>query len=211
MPQQELEIFEEAILDRLDYDADTGVFTWKMPTRERFATENAFTSWRTRFGGKAAGKVRTDGYISIRLTTDAGTKSFLAHRMAWFVVYGTWPRQHIDHMNGDRSDNRITNLRDVSRDLNQRNMKVGTDSRTGVLGVTWSKHAKRWLARATIEGRMKNLGYYLNFDDAVAAREKAVEGRHGYHENHGKRGKPAAQKVQAYIKEKEATRIKHAP
>lgn len=211
MAQQELEVFEAAALDRLDYDAETGIFTWKMPTRERFATENAFTSWRTRFGGKAAGKTRPDGYISIRITTEAGSRSFMAHRLAWLFTHGKWPDSQIDHMNGVRTDNRIANLRDVPARLNMRNTKTPTDSKTGVPGVTWSAHAKRWLVRANLTGKTKNLGYYLNFEDAVAARDRAVAGRHGYHENHGKRGKPAAQEVKAYIREKEATRIRHAP
>lgn len=208
--RQALEGFEQAIRDRLDYAPETGTLTWREPKREWFATLNAFTSWRTRWGGKESGKIRRDGYRAVRLTVDGNGMSFLAHRVAWFITYGEWPRGQIDHMNGDRADNRLCNLRAVSQHENLLNMKCPADSKTGVPGVTWSKHAKRWLVRVNIDKRTKNLGYYLNFEEAVAARRSA-EQKHGYYKNHGKRAQPAKTVSEAYIAGQECQRIKHRP
>ena len=181
-----LEVFETALRERLVYDAETGVITWCKPDRARFATLNAYRTWSTRFGGKPAGRIRTDGYIGIRITLGSKTTVLLAHRVAWFLSYGCWPSGQVDHINGVRVDNRLHNLRDVTAEMNRRNMKCNRRSKTGVSGVTWSKHANRWLVRVNFGGKTKNLGYYHDFDSAVAAR-LAAAAEHGYHPNHSTR------------------------
>jgi hypothetical protein len=108
------------------------------------------------------------------------------HRIAIKMVTGDDPDGFVDHINGVRIDNRIDNLRVVSRSENQRNQKLNKRNTTGVVGVTWSNHANGWLVRITYDGKAKNLGYYKNFDDAVRVRMLA-EVEHGYHENHGRR------------------------
>lgn len=210
MPETaDMPIYEQAIKDRLHYDPATGILTWRDPRPEDFRSEAHMRTWRTRFAGQKAGKLRPDGYISVRITVDGVTTCFLAHRIAWFVAHGRWPEGQIDHVNGVRTDNRIENLRDVSPLENRRNMRCYARSQTGVAGVTWSAHAKRWMARINTDGRQKNLGYFLRFEDAVTARERAAADN-GYRKEHGKRHRPSEITVRDYIAEQEQTRIRHA-
>lgn len=194
------QMHSDVLHERLRYDPETGSLTWRTPDRTRFATLNAFTTWRTRFANRPAGKRRSDGYISVRLTVDGSSRAFLAHRLAWFMVHDRWPAGQIDHINGNRSDNRIVNLREVSAAENRLNMKCPAVSSTGVPGVSWCRTTKSWLVRANINRRTKNLGRYRDFDTAVAVR-KAAEQQNGYHANHGQRaafGPPGVTPTQAY-------------
>ena len=182
---------EELLVDydyahkRLDYSESDGVFTWKIVPEHIFKTKNAWSSWNSRHGGNIAGKARPDGYTSIRITRDGTSKSFLAHRLAWLMAYGDWPPTNLDHVNGERADNRIGNLRLADHKINSRNTKLRHDNATGVHGVSWSKHARKWLVRITHDRVQMNLGYYIDFDEAVSVR-KAAELRYGYHPNHGR-------------------------
>jgi hypothetical protein len=98
--------------------------------------------------------------------------------------YDRWPEGEIDHINGNRQDNRIENLRDVPRSLNQRNSKLQNNNRSGVSGVFW--RANRWEARIyLVSGQRKHLGRFKTFEEAVAVRKQA-EMECGYHENHGR-------------------------
>jgi len=105
----------------------------------------------------------------------------MAHRVAWALHYGEWPKHEIDHINGNKRDNRIQNLRDVPHLLNQRNRGLRADNTSGADGVSWMK-AGFW--RVTVAG--KYLGIFKDFEAAVAAR-KSAEQAHGYHVNHGRR------------------------
>ena len=178
--------FLDEIRNRIAYDPDSGVLTWLDVSPKYFATLNAWSTWRTRFAGKTAGFLRKDGYIKITVTLRGEKRAFLAHRVAWLLEHNRWPENFIDHVNGERSDNRLCNLRSVDRQGNQRNQKRRSNNATGVLGVSWSKHANAWLARITFNGRQKNLGYYKDFNTAVAVRKHA-EVLHDYHPNHGQR------------------------
>jgi hypothetical protein len=136
---------------------------------------NRIDRWRAR-AGQEAGTFCEDGYRYIRVDR----KQYLAHRIIWKLLYGEDPEE-IDHINGNRSDNRITNLRSVSRLENMRNRKRASDNTSGVTGVFWYKARSKW--RATIS--QKILGNFNKFEDAVAARKQA-EKELGYHPNHGR-------------------------
>ena len=144
----------ETLRTLLDYEPETGIFRWRVqPSRSVKA-------------GAVAGSVNSLGYILIRVN---GT-NFAAHRLAWLYTHRVMPTHDIDHINGDKRDNRIANLRDVSQSMNQQNQtrpqKRGT---SGYRGVSWHKRAKRWWARIKINGRNKHLGYFSNPEDANAA------------------------------------------
>ena len=159
---------------RLDYDADTGALVWRHnPT--------ASASWNTRWTGEDAFTAVTDGYRTGRLD---GTQH-LAHRLVWAWHYGEWPVEQIDHINGDRGDNRIENLRQVSNTENARNASVSRNNTSGVTGVWWDKRRNRWRAEIKVDRQKMVLGAFACISDAVAAR-KAAEQRFGFHENHGK-------------------------
>lgn len=92
----------------------------------------------------------------------------------------------IDHINGDPSDNRFVNLRNVSHQDNGRNMKLNKASTSGCPGVGFDKRRNVWCARIHLNYRNKFLGQFKSFDEAVAAR-RAAEVEFGFHENHGQR------------------------
>lgn len=126
---------------------------------------------------------------SVLSSTGYGTfilfgKRVLAHRVAWFVHFGDWP-VFIDHINGDRSDNRLANLRNVSRTGNQRNQALNKNNKSGVPGVRWIPRIQRWRAEIGCGPKRKHLGNFLSFDEARKAR-KAAEPIFGYHPNHGR-------------------------
>ena len=135
-----------------------------------------------RHAGDVAGCVKSGGY---RVVGYKG-KSFYAHRLIWKLVYGSAPKDQIDHIDGNRDNNKIDNLRDVSHKENQRNRRIAKDNKPGYTGVYFSRRKKNYYARiTTLEGKRKCLGYFDDFDDAVKAR-KAAEIKYGFHENHGK-------------------------
>ncbi len=109
---------------------------------------------------------------------------YLVHRLAWLYEYGEFPDGEIDHINHDRFDNRISNLRIVSREDNCRNMSKSKANTSGTTGVNWHKHQKRWVARIHVDKKRIELGAFIEFSDAVNARKNA-EVLYGYHENHG--------------------------
>ena len=115
-----------------------------------------------------------------------GGHKMAAHRVAWAIYFGEWPRMKIDHINGVRTDNRLCNLRLVSDRDNARNRAVRRDSVSGRIGVCWSKTHKRWKAHINIDAKPVHLGMFADLSDAIAARQKAEENA-GYHENHGRR------------------------
>lgn len=109
------------------------------------------------------------------------------HRVLWALAYGDWPGEEVDHIDGNRLNNRIDNLRLASASENHRNQKRSTNNTSGVTGVSWYKPYGKW--RTTISvggGRSKHLGYFDNIEDAAAAWEKARQ-YYGYHDNHGRR------------------------
>ena len=141
---------QEQLKSVLHYDAPTGVF------RRRFAKAYNAKPW------SVAGSVATNGYAQIAIDG----KAYMAHRLAWLYVYGEWPKQQIDHINGCKVDNRIDNLRDVSQSVNMLNQSKPRGGK--LLGVSWHKSTKKWNARLQINKKCKSLGY---FDTQEAAHE----------------------------------------
>jgi len=159
----------------LAYDPETGLLSWK--TRPA-----GLKSWNTRYAGTPALHcIHEDGYRKGRIHRVL----YRAHRVAWAMHHGSWPAGHIDHINGDRADNRIENLRDVTRHENQRNMRRPSDNTSGRIGVWWHKRNKKWVAEIRTAGRKKHLGSFACFDEACRVRE-AAEKVDGYHANHGR-------------------------
>lgn len=133
-----------------------------------------------RFNGAKAGFKRDSGYISVSLEG----VHYKAHRLVWLYVVGRLPDE-IDHINGIRDDNRIVNLREVSRQENARNLSKGCGNTSGVIGVSYVKKKGVYRAYITHNYKQIHLGYFKKLSDAAVAREEA-EVNYGYHENHGK-------------------------
>lgn len=128
--------------------------------------------------GRAIKSMTNEGYCRVRVD---GTVYYL-HRIIWKLVHGTEPKQ-IDHINGDRSDNRIENLRSISHSHNAKNQKKHKRNTSGVTGVYKTKYGT-WCARITVNGQHYGLGTYDNMAAAVNARQ-AAERQHNFHVNHG--------------------------
>ena len=174
----------------LSYDAGTGKFKWLVMPLEFSKSHAHNRSWNAQWSGKEAlTSTNTNGY---KKGSVLGV-FVSAHRVAWALHYGKWPDGHIDHINGDRADNRIENLRDVLHHDNMRNMAATRLNTSGQVGVRWNKKDKRWHARIGGGGgkSFKHIGVYKTFDEAVAARKQA-EIEMGYHPNHGRTTCPTA-------------------
>lgn len=163
----------------LHYDPATGKLTWKCRALDTFspeATQRTASNWNMRFAGKEAfTRVSTEGYRS----TNIIDRYYAAHRVAWAIYYGVWPNGEIDHINGDRQDNRIANLRDVAKIENAKNMRRSRANTSGFAGVRL--HAcGRWEARLS----QRSLGLFGSAQEASRARVDAAR-MAGYHPNHG--------------------------
>ena len=141
----------------LAYDPSTGKFTWLVKSSTHVEA------------GRIAGGIDGNGYILIKFQE----RAYKAHRLAWLFTHGGWPEGEIDHINGDRTDNRLANLRVVTREQNQANAKRRRDNRSGFKGVRLYKPG-RWQARIVSGGRMKSLGYFDTPEAASAAYAQAA-------------------------------------
>lgn len=166
----------------ISYDSQTGKFFWLPRNASMFATPKAFKAWKSKFEGTEAFSVDDgQGYRRARIF---GT-NYRAHRVAWALYYNEWPAYEIDHINGDKSDNRIENLRSVNHMENCRNLKKNTNNTSGVTGVSWVEERQKWQAYIDDNVGRIPLGRYDEFYQAVIAR-KAAEKALRYHPNHGK-------------------------
>lgn len=142
----------DEVLSTFSYSSDDGILRWNMPSNRRIKA------------CARAGSLRKDGYLEVEFR---GVR-VRVHRLVWFYVFGEWPQHDIDHINGVRDDNRICNLRDVTRSVNIQNQRASKGA-SGFLGVSWMKNDKRWQAKITVNGICKHIGLYLTAEDAHAA------------------------------------------
>jgi len=167
----------------ITYNDETGCFTWVTRSREHFKTNRAFNTWNARWANKEAGTVqihRGKHYASIRVMY----KRYLAHRLAWLYVYGEWPVNEVDHIDGNGANNAILNLRDVTSTENSRNIRLRDDNTSGTVGVYWCKTYRVWKSQIMINKKNIYLGGHHDKKGAIKARAIA-EVKHGFHKNHG--------------------------
>jgi hypothetical protein len=142
----------------LDYNRETGVFTW------REARGGAVGC------GATAGAHDGRGYIQIKIQG----RNYRAHRLAWLHVHGEWPSAQIDHANGNKADNRISNLRLATRSQNNANKRRLSNNTSGAKGVSWKGSARKWQAQIRVDGRLSHLGYFGSIYDAANAYRTAA-------------------------------------
>lgn len=135
----------------LVYNPDTGLFEWAIDRRS-IKKDNP------------VGGVSPRGYRHVKI---AG-KDYLEHRLAWFYFYGSWPSGHIDHRNGIKTDNRITNLRAATRSQNMQNQRLPHGS-SDYLGVCFHKQTGKWQARITVDKKTRCLGRFDSQQEAGEA------------------------------------------
>lgn len=164
MSSKNSHVSQSRLAHLLDYDRETGVFTWRRPSSNRVQA------------GQAAGSLLTNGYLNIAIDG----RRYRAHRLAWLYVYGRMPEDQIDHINRNKLDNRIANLREATNLENHRNMPRQKNNTSGIIGVSWCAYYQKWRAHITVLGKLIHLKYSDSLLEAASAR-KAAEIRYGFH------------------------------
>jgi hypothetical protein len=156
----------ERVREMLDYDPETGVFTWKAKNP------------RSRIPIGAVAGANMNGYRVIILDM----ARYRAHHLAWLHVYGVWPEHGIDHRNRQPSDNRIANLREATQDQNMQNLGKPRTNTSGYQGVSKGRHGTGWRAAIHHDGRRINLGTFKTPEEASAAYVRAKTELHPFWE-----------------------------
>jgi HNH endonuclease/AP2 domain len=153
-------ITQAELKEVLEYNPDTGVFTWKKTVNSRAVA------------GSVAGGKNTEGYINLKINR----KNYQAHRLAYLYMTGNFPENFIDHINHTKDDNRWVNLRDATNSQNQANAKKPITNKSGYKGARWHKTNKRWCAEIRYMKKKMHLGYYTTPEEASEAyKKKAIE------------------------------------
>ena len=169
MLDKEKDLTSDYLKSRLDYDPDSGQFKWKIAKGGKRV-------------GDLAGSINDQGYVVIRVNMVI----YRAHRLAWIMMTGQPAFGEIDHVDGNRANNSWSNLRDVERLDNKRNLGIVTSNKSGHTGVMWYKAGSKWHAQITVKGKSIHLGYFDSIEDAIEARRNA-ELIYRFHEQHGKK------------------------
>lgn len=154
----------ERLRELLSYDEETGEFVWRVRRGGRA------------YAGTVAGTVMKIGYRHIRI----GGKFHYAHRLAWFYVHGRWPTHQIDHVDRDRQNNRISNLREATNAENGRNSIAAPRNTSGFKGVSWHRNCEKWKAQIKYNGRQMHIGLFDSAEaahDAYAIKAKKLHGK----------------------------------
>jgi hypothetical protein len=168
MPLSYLPLPTKRLQELLVYCPETGQFRWTAVARPRVKSRPAGTYDR--------------GYIIFRIDK----QKVYAHRAAWYLHYGQDPlEKQIDHINCNKSDNRICNLRLASHADNQINKTIRSDNTSGYKGVSWWEARQKWVAKVCVNGKHKTVGYFDSAEDAAIAAQTAREKLHGNFANHG--------------------------
>lgn len=145
----------ERLKELLEYDPETGIFLW-------IGKSNTKT-----IIGTVAGTTDVNGYVRVQIDR----VKYLLHRLAWLYTHGAWPSEFIDHINGIRNDNRISNLREANSTQNNRNAKLNSRNASGYKGVGYIRKLKKYAARIYIKGKC----IYIGFFDTPLEASKAYE------------------------------------
>lgn len=149
----------ERLREVLSYDPTTGVFTRKIPMGRHGCHKE----------GKICGNITPKGYVFICVDK----YKCMAHRLAWAYYYGVWPNGDLDHIDQNKSNNAIANLREATRKQNMQNVTVHKHNTSGHKGVAWHAQNSKWRAYIFNDYKQKHLGLFDSKEDAVQARKNA--------------------------------------
>lgn len=159
------ELTQEELKRKLSYDPHTGAFTYRV--------DHPVGRFKA---GQPAGGVNNKGYVRLSVND----VSFTGQRLAWLYMTGEWPKGQVDHIDGCRTNNRWSNLRDVSASVNRQNMRVATKrNRSGLLGVSLSTTPGKFNASIYVQKKLKHLGV---FDTPEAAHSAYLTAKRELHE-----------------------------
>lgn len=177
MPLPDISILAEF----LDYNPTTGRIYWNYRDIRWFKSTRDCKIWNTKNAFNEAFTHTVTGYRTGRLLGH----SYLAHKLIFKILHGTEPTE-IDHIDGDRQNNKPDNLRAVTRNENMQNRKTPSSNKSGAMGVCYFKRTSRWCAYISINGKRVHLGFFKDIADAIAARQTAIQQQPEYHPNHGR-------------------------
>jgi len=147
-----MSITQQQLKQTLNYNPDIGIFTWANDRRCVKA-------------GTKAGTITNQGYVRIKILD----KVYMEHRLAWLYVYGVMPSEQIDHINHDKADNRIENLREATNQQNQFNKPKSKYSKSNYKGISFHKKSNKWLAQININKVNTYLGIFDTEEEAALA------------------------------------------
>lgn len=162
----------EQVSELLNYDPDTGIFTWKVNRKCKA------------MAGAVAGHIDKRKNKSDYIRISIFNRNYAAHRLAVLLMTGDWPKGIVDHDNRDGTDNRWLNLNVTDYTGNNRNRGKSRRNTSGYTGVTKIKKSQTYVAIIGVNGTNKYLGSFKTIEEAVKARKEA-EKKYNYHKNHG--------------------------
>ncbi len=162
------ELTQNRLKELMHYDHKTGIFT------------RIINSGNKKTGDVVGSLSKDLGY----LVTNINGRIYYMHRLAFLYIKGHFPKNHTDHINHNKTDNRFINLLEVTHAENHKNLGVRSDNKSGVSGVSFHKAKNKWRTVIIVNYKQKHIGYYKNLEDAILAR-KGANIKYGYHVNHG--------------------------
>jgi hypothetical protein len=151
------ELTQSRLKELLHYDPETGLFTWLVSTGRRVKVGDVAVS----INGRGYRQIQIDG------------KNYLAHRLAFLWVTGSFPKDQVDHIDGDPANNRWSNLRECTNAENNQNRASRKNSSSKYVGVCWHKRDQKWVAHIRINGKPIHIGYFDTEEEAYQAYCKA--------------------------------------
>lgn len=168
------ELTQEVLKEVLEYNAETGLFTWKIG---KLVGKKVGCEFKSNKSDQLYTRIKLKG------------KNYLAHRLVWLYIYGNFPDKFIDHVDGNGLNNRVSNLREVDEVLNGRNSSISKNNTSGINGVSWDKTTGKWVSRVsyTLDGSRKweYLGSFENIEDARQSRLAWEESQGNFTKRHG--------------------------
>lgn len=150
---------QEYVRELFDYERETGNLVWRVSR-----------SGNGGVGSIAGHRVKGRGYIKVGFDR----RVFEVHRIIWLHVHGFIPKSHIDHIDGNPSNNRLANLRPATPSQNQANRRLGKNNSSGIKGVCWDRQRHKWSAEVMVNRRKVHLGRFDHLEDAAAAYKNAA-------------------------------------
>lgn len=168
----------------LDYNPESGIFTWKKRPIHHFISPHGYKVWNAKYAGKPAGNewISFKGKSYVRISINKS--HFKAHRLAFAMMGEFIDDIEIDHDDGNGMNNSWSNIFKSDRNSNMQNQKKRSDNTSGITGVTWHKQNSTWKVRIYVDGKEKCIGYFSSKSEAAKARKEA-EVKYGYNKNHG--------------------------
>ena len=159
------------------YEEESGKLFWKDRDVSEFKNDAYYRAWKTSYLNKEITKVDRDGYYRVALRG----KEYKAHRVIWIMCYNEDPKKfHIDHINGIKNDNRISNLRKATSQENSRNhTRLSSHNTTGYRGIYKGNTEGSWVVRLQLNCKLTTVGTFYSLEEAIEARRNAVEKHYG--------------------------------